>query len=96
MAARTIDGPDKDWLTSAEVRVLFGISKGTLQKLIRSGEFPTSLEIVPGGMRGWSWEDIVYWRLRVARQERLKKSEGQTGPISGQPGPKRARKPEDD
>lgn len=73
MASRVVDGPSENWLSAAQVRKeLGGISNGTLRKLIQSGEFPAPLEVVPGGMRMWTWDDVVYWRLRVDRRDRLK------------------------
>jgi len=97
MASRVVDGPDENWLSAAQVRrELGGISNGTLRKLIQAGEFPSPLEVVPGGMKMWSWEDVVYWHMRVDRRERLKISECQTAPFSEQPVTKRPRKPEGD
>lgn len=70
MAARSIDGPEKDWLTAADLVALLRVSKATLKRLIASGEFPRAMEVSPG-IRLWSWRDVVYWQLKIELRSRM-------------------------
>ena len=64
MAARTIDGPEKDWLNLADVLRHTGLSKSSLYRLIEQGKFP-SAAVITAGVKKWHWDAIVYWNLYV-------------------------------
>lgn len=64
MAARSIDGPEKDWLDINDLCHLLRMSEGTVRNLIRKGQFPKPLHTSPQG-RFWPWEVVVWWRLNV-------------------------------
>ena len=64
MAARVIDGPEKDWLRLSEIIDRTGIPKTTLYKLIKEKKFPPARSLT-GGIKRWHWEDYVYWTLHV-------------------------------
>jgi predicted DNA-binding transcriptional regulator AlpA len=70
MAARTVDGPDKDWLDMSEIAHLTRMSESTIRRLVETGDFPRPKEIT-GKLRLWHWTDYLYWTMRVERRDRL-------------------------
>ncbi len=70
MAARTVEGPKKDWLDMADLIKVMRMSESTILRLIAAGEFPEPLQTSPG-IKMWSWRDVVYWNLRVETRPRL-------------------------
>lgn len=72
MASRTVDGPEDDWHDWASVIAITGLAKNTIRRLMGAGEFPRPREVTPGGMRRWSWRDLLYWELRIECRDRLK------------------------
>lgn len=70
MAARTVDGPEEDWLDLRDLVKLTRLSESTINRLIRSGEFPRAKQVSPG-VQMWHWTDYLYWSLRVAIRDRL-------------------------
>lgn len=70
MAARTVDGPDKDWLDMADLTHLTRMSESTIKRLIAEGDFPKPKEL-SRNVKMWHWTDYLYWCLRVERRERL-------------------------
>lgn len=73
MAERTqrlVDGPHQEFLTKEETAAYLRMDKRTLDRLIRTGEFPRPIEISPG-IKLWSWRDVLYWSLRAELKSRL-------------------------
>lgn len=64
MAARTVDGPDKDWLDMRDMAHLTRLSESTIRRLVAEGTFPPPRHI-SSGTRMWHWSDYLYWSLRV-------------------------------
>lgn len=64
MAARVIDGPEKDWLDVHDICHLLRMSESTLRRLIKDGKFPAPLATSQQG-RFWCWEVVVWWRLNT-------------------------------
>ncbi|HJZ53956.1 MAG TPA: AlpA family phage regulatory protein [Gemmataceae bacterium] len=62
MAARTIDGPEKDWLDMADVTHRTRMSESTIKRLMGQGEFPRP-QRVSEGIAYWHWLQIVHWEL---------------------------------
>lgn len=89
MAARTIEGPEKDWLDMADLTHLTRLSESTIKRLIATGEFPAALEVT-SGLRMWSWKDVLFWQLRVELRPRMlggaKAAGGHRGPGASQEG----------
>ena len=60
---RTIHGPEREFLTAAEVGRWLGVSLTSFKALVKAGEFPPALRI--GGSRRWPWLDpVAYAHLR--------------------------------
>jgi prophage regulatory protein len=53
-----------------EVLDLVGVSRSTLWRMVRAGEFPRRVEMSPG-RRGHVYEDVMAWIEARARGERL-------------------------
>jgi len=61
---RSINGPDKDWLTADEAAAWMGIAGSTLEDLVVKRRFPPGVRVT-GRRRMWSWMDCVaYMHLR--------------------------------
>jgi predicted DNA-binding transcriptional regulator AlpA len=69
---RTVRGPAADLLTQEELcTFLGGISSKTLKRMVDAGDLPEPLQLTPG-IDVWAWEDVVYYRLRMALKARFK------------------------
>lgn len=77
MAARTVDGPEKDWLDDDEVAILLGVSVKTLERLIAEDGFPEG-HVIRGQTVKWTWDDVVFWRWFVEKRGRMKVAEKKT------------------
>lgn len=85
---RSIEGPDKDFLTLREVTDYLRVNKRTLQRLIASGEFPRPIRTSPR-TPVWAADDLIYYRLRVSLAARLRRKRGAEPPAD----PPKAKKP---
>lgn len=71
MAARTIDGPEKDNLTLEEVAVYLTVESRTIRRLIAEGKFPRGIPISKGKVV-WSALDVAVYRAWQERLDRLR------------------------
>ena len=67
---RQIDAPAGELLSRSEVARLLFTSEDTIKRLIEDGEFPTPLA-VRGHGNVWQWQDVLYYRMRMALASRL-------------------------
>jgi excisionase family DNA binding protein len=56
---RHVEGPDKDWLTFAEVADYLRLGRSTLKELIAAGTFPAGVRHGGTGPRLWAWQTVV-------------------------------------
>lgn len=63
---RSINGPDKDWLSLDEAAAYMGIGASTLKSLVRSGKFPQGAGVT-GNRRMWGWMDVVAYMHMASR-----------------------------
>lgn len=61
---REIDAPIDDMMDAHTVAKLFGVSKDTLDKMVKDGEFPAPLVVGKAG-KVWEWRAVTYYRLRL-------------------------------
>lgn len=60
---RQIDAPANDLLAPIDVARLFGFGEDTLDRLVKSGEFPPPIRLSPGTVM-YDWRAVAFWRLR--------------------------------
>lgn len=63
------------FVRSRELMAITGLSRTTIWRLERSGQFPCRRQLSPGAV-GWLWEDVNVWL--ESRQE-VGKREGPNG-----------------
>ncbi len=61
----SLNGPEKELYSVAEVAKHFGWSRGTLYKLIEAGQFPAGRNV--GGRQTWTGEDLAAYLLLAGR-----------------------------
>jgi excisionase family DNA binding protein len=72
VAARTIDGPERNYLTIEQVAEQVGMSKSTVRRLIAAGRFPRAAKLT-GGTSKWTWRQVVFWQLYIEMRPYLRK-----------------------
>lgn len=60
---RQIEAPEDDYLTTAEVAVIFNFGEETLRRLIEQGEFPPPVRTSPGTTLH-DWRSVAFYRLK--------------------------------
>lgn|SRR5262245_27004195 len=71
MGKREVAGPVIDWLSKEQVCELLKLSRSTLDRLIRDGQFPRAVDF-PGEDRArWRWVDVAWFLLGREVSDRL-------------------------
>ncbi len=67
---REMSAPEQDTLTATEAANLLGVDVKTLRRMVSRGEFPQPVQA--NGRPSWLWEDLVWYRLTLRMQPRLR------------------------
>lgn len=71
MTTRQVAAPLDDWLSKEQVCELLKLSRSTLDRMIREGQFPRAVEF-PGEDRArWRWVDVAWFLLGREVSDRL-------------------------
>lgn len=65
---RSINGPERDWLSLDEIAAYTGIGSPTLQQMINSGNFPQGTKHSARIVK-WSWLDVVAYMHLASKME---------------------------
>lgn len=68
---RTIDAPDKEWLTLPEMAKWLGIGAKTVRRMLSDGEIPPGVPMGRGRAM-WSWRDAVAISIQLGWKARVK------------------------
>lgn len=59
MAPRTVEGPDRTWLTAAQAAAWLNIGRDTFLRHVEQGRIPHGVHLAGPQKPLWNWLDLV-------------------------------------